>query len=102
MKPDVNPKRTNLAAKAVDLSDRAGDYNEPGTYQLAEDCSLVLACPGCGWTSEMRVGLNHKPEAMPSWAMTQGPEGITLLPSINCKGCCGWHGYLTKGMFVSC
>jgi hypothetical protein len=102
-KPTVDPKRTNLVAKAAHFSDQDGyqRYAEPGEMELMENGTLILACPGCGWVSGMRVG-NPKPVKSPSWLMTGDIPLLTLSPSINCISCCGWHGYLKNGVFESC
>jgi hypothetical protein len=52
----------------------------------------------------MHFGPAEKPKTGPSWAITGNVseiETVTLSPSINCIGCCGWHGYLTRGVFNS-
>jgi hypothetical protein len=98
----VDPKRTNLKAVPVVFPDADWypDYAEPGTFELSGELA-ILACPGCGRVSGMRVG-NPKPAKSPSWEMTGTPDALTLRPSINCQGCCGWHGWLTNGTYTSC
>ena len=63
---------------------------------------LSFACPGCGLFGGVRIG-HPKPKQTPSWDITKGsPEDVTTLtirPSINCVGCCGWHGFLNQGVF---
>jgi len=109
-KPAVDNKRSGV--KAWRLTDWPDDgYSEPGGIMPSSDGhgayggSLLLACPGCGQVSSMRVA-DPKPAQSPSWAITAGsinePETLTLTPSINCVGCCGWHGWLTGGVFNSC
>lgn len=86
---------------------RAGEVNTPGAVRLLDDrpgCErvLVMACPGCGRVSGMRVGLGAKPADSPSWRLDGNPDDPktwTLSPSIHCKGCCGWHGYLKNGVY---
>lgn len=34
------------------------------------------------------------------WAWDGNFEKPSLMPSINCTGCCLWHGFLTNGQFV--
>lgn len=57
----------------------------------------VLACPGCGQMGSPREGQK--------WIVTDGSIAdvttMTLSPSI-AKSCCGWHGHLKNGVFVSC
>ena len=58
-------------------------------------------CPGCGDYGGMATFPDGKPKpASPSWKMTGWPDAITLDPSVNCTGCCGWHGWLKQGTFA--
>jgi len=76
-----------------------GFYYEPGLFSFAVPEHIEFTCPGCGRFGRCRIG-NPKPEQSPSWLYT-GPESKpTLWPSINCKGCCGWHGWLINGQFT--
>lgn len=102
---DKDPKRTGLKAVPVIFGkDEDGFLElgeaEPGQFEITGG-SVLLACPGCGHVGCMRVG-NPKPGASPSWAMTGDPAAPTFSPSINCVGCCGWHGFLKNGVFESC
>lgn len=60
--------------------------------------SWSLCCPGCGELGGPSKGA--------SWQIIAGSFGdvakLTLQPSVHCRGCCGWHGYLTDGEFRSC
>lgn len=62
---------------------------------------IMLKCPGCGEASSMhcRIAGALHPEG-PSWVLTNVADGITMAPSINCVGCCGWHGWLKGGEFT--
>lgn len=83
------------------------DKGVPGQLELdLERNRIIMACPGCGHVSSMRVG-NPKPADSPSWLITGllMPDGetmqdTTLHPSVNCIGCCGWHGWLKQGVFA--
>lgn len=81
------------------------DYGTPGSGCLMHGDCFVFACPGCGRFGSIRIG-RPKPAESPSWEIVAGeasnPESLTLKPSINCVGCCGWHGYLTLGTFETC
>lgn len=103
MSPATDPKRTDLRATPTtfDTGDGYPGSAEPGAFEFVGYSTLVLACPGCGHVSAMRVG-NPKPLLSPSWELGGTPTAPTLRPSINCVGCCGWHGYLTDGVFRSC
>ncbi len=99
----VDPKRTNV--KAV-LLDKFKFHAKPGECQWdAESSRLEFACPGCGQWGSISCG-HPKPARSPSWDITAGspedPGSLTLSPSINCIGCCAWHGHLRNGLFVSC
>lgn len=63
---------------------------------------IMLKCPGCGQSSGMhcRVPGTAHPEGIQSWELS----GLqpTMNPSINCVGCCGWHGWLKDGIFSKC
>lgn len=105
MNPIRDPKRTNVKAKSVIFDDDdVGRYAEPGSIET-QQTRILLACPGCGHVSGMSVG-DPKPQQSPSWLVggtgLEDVTGLTLHPSINCTGCCGWHGWLTDGVFVSC
>ena len=103
MKPAVDNRRT---AKATNFDWKAADYpeyGEPGACQLFTKDQLIMACPGCGKFAPIRVGYS-KPADSPSWAVVSGTledaQSLTLSPSINCIGCCGWHGWLKNGVFA--
>lgn len=105
----IDPKRTNLIATLVpSLWHPDGGYvdkADPGVFTLDERVNglLILACPGCGRVSGMSVGNPKPPNGNgATWLLTGDPARPTLQPSINCQGCCGWHGYLTDGVFTSC
>lgn len=105
-RPTVDNKRSRLWAKQKDFLVKEGlfeEYADPGAVDLHGGGLLILACPGCGKVSGMTVG-DPKPDNGngATWLMTGDfPNGLTLQPSINCVGCCGWHGYLTNGVFNS-
>ena len=80
-------------------------YGPPGLIIPEEEGrAIILGCPGCGRLSSMRVGF-PKPVVSPSWQVRgdfKDLKTITLSPSINCKHCCGWHGYLVNGVLNVC
>lgn len=98
----VDNKRTGV--KAV-LRDEFKFEADPGDCRRAEGSRLMFACPGCGQWGSVRCD-HPKPTENPSWDIVSGdpsdPATLTLSPSINCIGCCGWHGYLKNGVFESC
>lgn len=71
----------------------------------------LLTCPGCGQQSGLY--LHPRDPGVPRWTVTAGDpskaEGLTLSPSIHHAKTshpmttgCGWHGYLTAGVFRPC
>lgn len=61
----------------------------------------MVKCPGCGSESGMhlrKVGEPHPPDRE-SWEVSGIPDAITFAPSVNCTGCCGWHGHLVNGVY---
>lgn len=80
------------------INAREGETTTPG---------YLITCPGCGSQSGLYL---HPPDAhVPRWTVTAGDpmraEGLTLSPSIHhttTQGGCGWHGYLTRGVFTPC
>lgn len=106
-RPAVDSQRIVAATLKTDEAP-VSRYDDPGVCRVlfteaGEPASLVLACPGCGEVSGMSVAVLHKPDVQPSWVITAGeradPRTWTLTPSINCVGCCGWHGFLVRGVF---
>lgn len=104
MRPATDPKRTGLKAVPTTLltDDGYPSHAEPGAFELHPgDRVLALACPGCGYVSGISVG-DPKPAQSPSWHLTGDRSAPNLSPSVNCVGCCGWHGWLKNGVFESC
>lgn len=103
-RPVIDVKRSGLKAVATSFQDDpVGGYAAPGSVEMM-DGHMLLACPGCGYVSGIRVG-HPKPERSPSWDVAGGNFDVptlTLHPSINCVNCCGWHGWLAAGVFNSC
>ena len=105
---DIDPKRTVAATVTTEYPTSPaapGLCYTPSGPGWEGPPVLVFACPGCGQVGGIRVG-EDKPEPSPSWKIESGKRedaaSLTLSPSINCVGCCGWHGYLTAGVFRSC
>lgn len=105
-----DPRRTVPAklrgVEALDGSFDPGDVtlmvDEPGGTTTA----WGFGCPGCGGACILHLGTG--PEGH-TWRVTAGdaskPETATLAPSIHHTsqyGGCGWHGYLTAGVFTPC
>ena len=99
----IDPTRTVAATQIPEYPDAA----EPGQCYASENFPdrRLFGCPGCGQFGAIPVG-HPKPENSPSWDIVAGSPAdattLTLAPSIHCVGCCGWHGFLTAGVFRSC
>jgi hypothetical protein len=105
-KPQVDPKRTCPATLFDWKENGYPEYGEPGSGSAYANGEVYLfACPGCGRFSGIDVG-HPKPPQSPSWDIVAGslddPSTLTLHPSINCVGCCKWHGWLKGGVFRPC
>lgn len=106
-KPIIDAHRTVAATRTDDAWPESG-YTTPGAvfidHEKAYGQSVLFACPGCGRMGSIRA-THPKSDDPPSWDIVEGkltePEGLTLAPSIHCVGCCGWHGFLRKGVFKS-
>jgi len=104
---EVNKTRT-VGATPVDEAWPDGGYLRPGSTFVDRDGTykdhLLFACPGCGRMGAIRTYSGEKKPG--AWKIEAGslddPKSLTLSPSINCVGCCGWHGYLRNGVYVSC
>lgn len=104
----VRDPRRSLPARAVEDID-APDVL-PGDVEVRCIDGVVegygYACVGCGSRSWLAIGADNP---HPRWSVTAGaatkPETVTLSPSILHaaeRGGCGWHGYLTAGVFTPC
>lgn len=67
---------------------------------VKERAALAFRCPGCGRPSAIMVDREKKNDTH-QWEWDGNTDAPTLKPSINCVGCCGWHGFLTAGEFKS-
>ena len=90
--PDHDPAPPGHASRLV----HAGD----------EPAGFIFACPGCGSQSHLPIG--RVVDGRPTWTVTAGDPrtgvGLSLSPSIHhaAPRGCGWHGYLTNGVFAPC
>jgi hypothetical protein len=96
-------------AKATRVKDDLFEnMNNPGDYKLTgfvdgKPGRLTFKCPcGCGTVA----GISLKPTVPTGWEFDGNLDCPTTTPSIRIgKGADDldhWHGYLTKGEFVSC
>jgi hypothetical protein len=67
---------------------------------------LQFVCPcGCGIIHSARVRRGDHPMPDPAlgpvWTWNESEAEPSLTPSLHMVQTCGWHGYLTLGVFVS-
>jgi hypothetical protein len=110
-RPTVDPKRTGVKAREIPEWPEQPDgsarfYGQPGDMLRTKktDGSLygfLVACPGCGQFGAIPVCA----DAPVRWVVGPGDVNdvttLSLTPSI-LKHCCGWHGFLRRGVFESC
>lgn len=88
--------------KAVQIQHHS-ELKNPGDFQFYGGFQgMVICCPGCGEMSALPFRPRTEP---PSWDWDGDRINPTLTPSVlhtKEKGGCGWHGWLTKGEWVSC
>jgi hypothetical protein len=111
---DTDPRRTVHLRIVADLEapdGRPGDVIpfRASTSPDAMPWALGILCPGCGSASLLPL---TRPESAPTthpvWTVTGGDPRtsiVSLAPSIHhtkALGGCGWHGYLTRGVFSPC
>lgn len=80
-----------------DLTDGAAQWERADDGAVTD---LTYVCPcGCKEWRQIPVGASH-------WAWDGNETSPTLTPSIlhmkNRDGDCGWHGYLTAGVWETC
>ena len=103
----ADPKRIVEARRVPDIS---APGLAPGAVEVRELDGKVwgyaLSCPGCARQSYLAL---TEDQPHPRWAVTTGipaiPDTVTLSPSIHHtveRGGCGWHGYLSSGVFRPC
>lgn len=85
---------------------KAGDFrfkDDSGESNLDPKQIKVIEfwCPRTGtYCGTISVGYPDKPnDCKNTWKWDGNYEKPTLTPSINCISGCGWHGFLTKGVF---
>ena len=84
--------------------------NPPGAFAWRlEDTGarfLQFVCPcGCQIIHMVRILRQGQPplppEFGPSWVWNESEAEPSLTPSLHMLRTCGWHGFLTLGIFVS-
>lgn len=95
-----------VPARLVDSWD-AVENGEPGTFKYLanqdnepEKC-LMAKCP-CGCGEKFAISIYKAGEPVHGWLWDGNKEAPTLRPSIHRLFNCGWHGFLTAGVWESC
>ena len=82
----------NLSYKRKDLPPGSACYTVGRNEKPA---SILFICPcGCGEIGGLHI------DGIRGWTWDQNKEEPTLTPSIKMTNC-GWHGYLTKGEWIT-
>lgn len=74
---------------------RPGDI-EFRKYPNEEPAGYAYRCPKCGHEDWLKID-----DGMNGWVWNGNIDKPTLTPSI-LHTSCGWHGYLTDGVFIDC
>jgi hypothetical protein len=121
----IDPKRTGVKAREIPEwperpDESARYYGNPGDMLRTANADgslygFLVACPGCGQFGAIPVC----EDAPVRWSVVSGFSDVggvkvdagpgdvndvttlSLTPSI-LKRCCGWHGFLRRGVFESC
>ena len=88
---DVKSKRVNSFE----------EMKEPGNFMWIGDppSRMSFVCP-CGCGSFGGIGIAHPETCI--WEWNKDLENPTTTPSIRFMNGCGWHVYLTNGVFTTC
>jgi hypothetical protein len=76
--------------------DMIRSHNSDGTLY-----GFFIACPRCGQFGVVTIGSKSTANWVVIGGTTDDVTTLSLQGSI-LKHCCGWHGHLTNGEFVSC
>jgi hypothetical protein len=100
-----------LLPNDVDWIDPSSPNHFPGAFKWwrreegGPPTRLTFLCPcGCGTPAGVAVAkdMNDRGGNHPVWQWDGNIEKPTITPSIQIIGGCGWHGYLTAGVFRTC
>lgn len=88
-------EKRNAPARLVDS---IIDATVPGSFKLwtgIDNRGMTFVCPcGCGGLGGVSFGDGR-------WSWNESVEAPTVSPSIHQLNC-GWHGWLTDGVFLEC
>lgn len=99
-----NPKRFEsgytVNATILDLYEKIERNEVPGSIYYSRKGELIIGaymtCPGCGELSHISFSAEF---GRVHWLFSPPENEPTLSPSVNCVGCCGWHGFLVRGVW---
>ena len=100
------PTTNNLEAEIIEDADlwfsKKRTESKPGRVCFVGEGGLGINCPGCGHESYLPFeGATSTTKHGPSWEWNGDKVQPTLSPSVHSTGCCGWHGWLRKGIWIS-
>ena len=93
---------------AVNIVNTFDELKNPGDlfYTIDKEDKIVgfiEMCPcGCATIGAVTFDTGSLEQKSPKWKWNGNKEKPTVTPSIRRIGGCGWHGYLTNGVFKSC
>lgn len=105
-----------MAKKLTELNAKFIGAGGPGVFNAdmtqAEErhgVGVIMDCP-CGCDSQLFVGFENPLDGKgpfnsgaPRWKRVGDTiEALTLTPSVQRKGPCGWHGFITDGEARTC
>ena len=106
----MTKNKPQLAVCKATLKERWNELEYPGDFCYTGRVShegthgMLFVCP-CGSCSKQHAGIIHfntevnKDEKGPIWDWNGNEKEPTITPSIQRRGACEWHGYLTNGEF---
>jgi hypothetical protein len=88
----MSAKITGVERTSNKLLENPGDYS----FQSHKNaiCGLNFHCPGCNKLGYLPFDGSFR------WNFDGNVTSPTLTPSVWNQYCCGWHGYLTAGVWT--
>jgi hypothetical protein len=89
-------------------NDEVPESDEPGVFAWRQHDGapyLLYVCPRHGSGSPSHLcGVPIAPGKLENgaqWHRSGSLDAPTLMPSVNCVGGCGWHGFITNGVMTN-
>lgn len=97
-------RRLEEPVKAVQVlcsPTKPGEFQYIGRFRKEGAYGLIYCCPcGCGGEGLLQFDNDQGSDNVhPKWHWDGNKEAPTLTPGIRRIGGCGWHGFLTAGVF---